>query len=93
MMKAITALATLALIVAALASPQAPAGYDLPGFPQGVLQGVISPLVLMFGWIFKQHIYTSPNAGFLYDLGWMLGLLVFWYAAATLTRSDRQYRE
>jgi hypothetical protein len=47
---------------------------DAPGFWLGVWHGFIAPISL-FGSFFADHrIYSFPNLGVLYDLGFLLGL-------------------
>ena len=50
---------------------------DPPGFVMAVAHGLIAPFSLV-GSIFSDfRIYAYPNAGFFYDLGFLLGLSVW----------------
>jgi len=81
-MRAVSIIAGLALVMAGYFNLPTNYATEIPGFFHGVFQGVVSPLTLVFGWIWNVRIYTSPNAGWLYDLGWMTGLLAFFGAAS-----------
>jgi hypothetical protein len=83
-------LATLAvmLVLATLAScahqPE-PAASDVPGFFVALFHGFSAPVTLLLGWLWEGRIYAFPNSGWVYDLGFMIGLSV-WGGGAAASR-------
>lgn len=57
---------------------------DPPGFFSGLLHGVISPYALVAGLFSEIRIYAYPNGGWLYDFGFMLGLLPWAFSAMSI---------
>lgn len=45
-----------------------------PGFFMGLLHGFIAPLALIGSFFIDIRVYTFPNAGLWYDLGFVLGI-------------------
>ena len=61
-----------------------------PGFWLGLWQGFIAPFTFVIG--FFNHdvaIYAIPNKGWLYDLGFLLGLSIWAGGGAKSKRSSR----
>ncbi len=57
--------------------------YDSPGFFWGLVHGWISPIALVVGIFSDIRVYSFPNSGWLYDLGFLLGISTWGAAAAT----------
>ncbi len=72
----------LVLVLLVLGCPTQPSiprlfSGDPPGFPMALIHGFIAPFALV-GSVFSDfRIYAFPNAGFFYDLGFLLGLSVW----------------
>jgi hypothetical protein len=45
-----------------------------PGFFRGIWHGIISPFVLIISLFHRMPMYQSGDPGFLYNLGFMLGI-------------------
>ena len=56
--------------------------YDPAGFFMGIIHGLIAPFALIAGFFSDVRIYAVPNSGWLYDLGFMLGISCWAGAAA-----------
>jgi hypothetical protein len=77
----------LALLVAACAHQPSPSGGPpLPGFLLGLLHGYISFFSLIASLFLEVRIYAFPNAGFFYDLGFVIGVFAF-YGSGSRTYS------
>ncbi|HEY6982934.1 hypothetical protein [Reyranella sp.] len=77
----------LVLLVAACAHQPPPAGGPpLPGLLLGLLHGYISFFSLIASLFFEVRIYAFPNAGFFYDLGFVIGAFAF-YGSGSRTYS------
>jgi hypothetical protein len=77
----------LVLLVAACAHQPLPAGGPpLPGLLLGLLHGYISFFSLIASLFFEVRIYAFPNAGFFYDLGFVIGAFAF-YGSGSRTYS------
>jgi hypothetical protein len=62
---------------------------DVGGFLSGLFHGLIAPLALI-GSLFIEglRIYDCPNAGFLYDAGYLLGLYAVFGGTTVIIRPD-----
>jgi hypothetical protein len=73
-------IAAIVAIGGALAScasqPLAEHGPGIPGFWLGLLHGAISPFALVASAFTDVRIYSFPNSGGWYDLGFVLGCAV-----------------
>ena len=67
------AILSIAGLAACAGQPDAPDA-DLPGLFIGVWHGLIVPIALLAGLFSDIRIYAFPNEGFLYDLGFVIGL-------------------
>lgn len=66
-----------ALLLSSCASQPEPAAYDPPGFFMGLVHGFII-LFSFIGSIFMDiRIYSFPNSGVMYDLGFLIGAAMF----------------
>ena len=72
--RALVAVACAALIAGCATQPH-PEAYDPPGFFLAIVHGLTAPLALIGGLVLDVRVYAFPNSGWLYDLGFMLGLL------------------
>jgi hypothetical protein len=64
-----------------------PESYDPPGFPSGLFHG-FTILFSLIGSIFIDiRIYSFPNSGFFYDLGFLIGVAGFVGGAGASSRS------
>jgi hypothetical protein len=85
--RSVAASLALALLVAACAHQPAPTGGPpLPGFLLGLVHGYISFFALIASLLFDVRIYAFPNAGFFYDLGFVIGAFAF-YGSGSRTYS------
>ena len=50
------------------------AGYDLPGFFVGIWHGLLAPWSLIARLFLDVRMYAFPNAGWVYDLGFLIGV-------------------
>jgi hypothetical protein len=74
----------LMLTVAACAhQPPPTSGAPLPGFLLGLAHGYISLFSLIASLFVPVRIYEFPNAGFFYDLGFIVGVLAFYGSGRT----------
>jgi hypothetical protein len=78
------AIAGLALSLAACAAQPPPPSMGNPGFWWGFLHGIIAPFSLI-GSFFDPTIraYAAPNAGWWYDLGFIIGIFSLGSGAAS----------
>lgn len=66
-----------ALLLSSCASQPEPAAYDPPGFFMGLIHGFLI-LFSFIGSIFMDiRIYSFPNSGVMYDLGFLIGAATF----------------
>jgi hypothetical protein len=72
----------ISLALAACATQPIPDAFDPPGFFSGLLHGAIAPFALVGSLFSEFRIYAFPNSGWLYDLGFLLGLAIIWGGAA-----------
>ena len=70
----ISILAVLALGCATQPSMPRLFGGDPPGFWMALIHGFVVPFALVGSLFTDFRIYAFPNAGFFYDLGFLLGL-------------------
>jgi hypothetical protein len=49
-------------------------GYDLPGFFMGIWHGLLAPWSLIARLFLEVRMYACPNAGWVYDLGFLIGV-------------------
>lgn len=59
---------------------------ELPGFFSGFWHGIIAPFVLFMGLFQETKMYVSPNAGWWYDLGFLMGIPL-WNSVVTVARN------
>lgn len=62
--------------VSCASQPEVP-GADLPGFLWGLLHGFIIFFSFIASIFTDVRIYAYPNAGFLYDFGFLIGAMMF----------------
>jgi hypothetical protein len=62
---------------------------DPPGFWLALVHGIVAPFALIGSLFMDVRIYAFPNSGFLYDLGYLLGLSA-WGGGASQLRSGEQ---
>jgi hypothetical protein len=48
-----------------------------PGFLLGLVHGLSTPFSFIYSWFADVRIYAYPNAGILYDAGYVTGLSVW----------------
>ena len=58
-----------------------------PGFLLGLWHGFIAPISLVGSFLADHRIYAFPNAGVIYDLGFLLGLSAWGGGGAYSARS------
>jgi hypothetical protein len=58
-----------------------------PGFLIGLCHGFIAPISLLGSFVSDHRIYAFPNAGVIYDLGFLLGLSTWAGGGAFSARS------
>lgn len=62
-----------------------PYSVSQPGFLYGIWHGLVAPYTLIIRWFTDIKMYADPNAGFLYDVGFLIGvagsLPIGWIAA------------
>jgi hypothetical protein len=74
----------LSLVLAACAHQPPPSGgAPLPGFLLGLLHGYISLFSLIASLFLEVRVYEFPNAGFFYDLGFIVGVFAFYGSGRT----------
>ena len=74
----------LVLLVASCAHQPPPSGgAPLPGILLGLLHGYISLFSLIASLFVQVRIYEYPNAGFFYDLGFIIGVFAFYGSGRT----------
>ena len=79
-----------ALLLAACAHQPPPDGSGLiAAFFFGLVHGLMAPINLIAGLFLSVRIYEFPNGGWFYDLGFLIGLIVFASTHATRRRSFR----
>ncbi|EWY36730.1 hypothetical protein N825_25755 [Skermanella stibiiresistens SB22] len=66
--------AVSALLTACATQPMDASLHDAPGFFSGIWHGFILPLSLVAGLVNDSRIYAYPNTGWVYDLGFFLGV-------------------
>jgi len=77
--RSLAVLLFVAFAVAACAHQPPPSGGPpLPGFLLGLFHGYISFFSLIASLFFRVRIYEFPNAGFFYDLGFVIGVFAFY---------------
>lgn len=62
--------------------------YDPAGFFSGIWHGLLAPYSLIVRWFIDIQIYATPNTGWFYDLGFLIGIagsLPIGWAAAILS--------
>jgi hypothetical protein len=75
-----------ALLAGCAHQPPPSGGPPLPGILLGLLHGYISLFSLIASLFFEVRVYAFPNAGFFYDLGFIIGVFAF-YGSGTRTYS------
>ncbi len=87
-----TALLATALLAGCAAQPRVPAYLSsgtadhLPPVLIGFLHGFLAPITVVLSMIGDVRIYAWPNGGWPYDLGFVVGFLVFVAAISALAR-------
>jgi len=77
--RSLAAAFVLVAVVASCAHQPPPSGAaPLPGFLLGLLHGYISLFSLIASLFFEVRVYEYPNAGFFYDVGFVVGALAFY---------------
>lgn len=79
-------LCLLGILLAGCAMQPRPVPISQNGFFLGIFHGVIAPFSLVFGFFTDARVYAFPNTGWLYDLGFMLGLAAWGGGAATASQ-------
>jgi hypothetical protein len=75
---------SILLAMASCAHQPPPSGAaPLPGFLLGLLHGYISLFSMIASLFFEVRIYEYPNAGFFYDLGFIIGAFAFYGSGRT----------
>lgn len=64
----------LVLVLTGCAIQPTPDAYDPPGFFLGILHGFTMFFALIGSLFMEVRIYSFPNSGFFYDLGYMVGV-------------------
>jgi hypothetical protein len=77
----------LVCVLAACAHQPPPVGELLPGPFLGLLHGYISLFALIASLFSPIRIYAFPNAGFLYDFGFVVGAYAFYRSGQVTYRS------
>jgi hypothetical protein len=75
-------LAAFILLLVSCAYQPPIVAYDPDGFFMGIIHGLIAPFTLIAGIFSDVRIYAVPTSGWLYDLGFMLGISCWAGAAA-----------
>ncbi|MEM3074947.1 MAG: hypothetical protein QW727_03335 [Candidatus Pacearchaeota archaeon] len=55
------------------------------GFVAGLIHGIIAPIMMILAIFTKFTMYESNNTGFLYNVGFLIGLLLVWGSGASGT--------
>jgi hypothetical protein len=76
-------LLVLSLFLVGCAHQPPSGGPPLPGFLLGLFHGYISLFSLIASLFFRVRIYDFPNAGFFYDLGFIIGVFAFYGSGRT----------
>jgi hypothetical protein len=85
----------LVVVLASCAHQPPPSGAaPLPGFLLGLLHGYISLFSLIASLFFEVRVYEYPNAGFFYDVGFVIGAFAFYGSGSGTYRYtySRRYR-
>ena len=82
--RSLAAAVVLVVLVASCAHQPPPSGAaPLPGLLLGLLHGYISLFSLIASLFFEVRVYEFPNAGFFYDLGFVIGAFAFYGSGRT----------
>lgn len=73
----------LTLLIATSCGSQPYSNPDAPGFFMGIIHGVISPLTLIISFFSEIRMYSFPNTGVWYDLGFYIGIAILGGGAAS----------
>lgn len=74
---ALLAVGTIAIphsVDAAFGFLQRGVSHDTPGLASGVWHGLVAPYALVLGLFTNIGVYAYPNAGWVYDAGFLLGV-------------------
>jgi hypothetical protein len=86
----VLSLVLVTLVAAGCAGqPAPPASGDLPGFFTGLLHGFLMFFSLIASLVTDVRIYTFPNSGGWYDLGYLLGASMFWGGGGAGAKSSK----
>ena len=58
----------------------------------GLLHGYLSLFALIASLFFEVRVYEFPNAGFFYDLGFVIGAFAFYGSGSRTYTYSRRYR-
>lgn len=54
--------------------PGSISSYDPPGFFAGIWHGLVAPYTLIVRWFTEVYMYATPNSGWWYDFGFLIGV-------------------
>lgn len=69
-------------VLAGCAHQPSPDAYDPPGFFSGLIHGFLIFFSFVGSIFMDVRIYAFPNSGFFYDLGYLIGAVIFFGGAA-----------
>jgi hypothetical protein len=74
---AVVLITACAALSACATQPELATDPNAPGFLNGLLHGAIAPFSLLASLFTNVRAYAFPNSGISYDLGFLLGVLVW----------------
>lgn len=83
------ALAVIVILLALTGCAEPVAGgvqAGAPGFLYGLAHGFLLPVTFIAGFFFEVAVYASPNNGWPYDLGFLIGVMVLFGGSAGSAR-------
>jgi len=80
----ISIIALCLILLVGCATQPPPIADDPPGFFSGIFHALLLPLAFPGSIFLDIRIYSFPNSGFFYDLGYVIGLVIHvgWVVAA-----------